>query len=52
MYSRLPQQVPSNKEIGGFVNRKPHCHSKGHICRIWHTTQISFQIGSGSSAAA
>ena len=40
MHCRLPQQVPSSKEAGGFVNRKPQCHSKGHICRIWHTTQV------------
>ena len=28
MHSRLPQQVPSSKEIGGFVNREPHATAK------------------------
>ena len=35
MYCRLPQQISSNKEDGGAVNRESHCNNKGHICRTW-----------------
>ena len=30
-------KFPMAKRLEGVISRKPNCHSKSHMCQIWHT---------------